>query len=161
MSGAPCRLLSPEDLPQFPNRTQAESTYWTILHSRVVVGVNTSLLWDSVALRVPVVYSHYGESSYSWFPRLGNWVMHDPNYEQLAAELDEARLITRAELERRAALLNPYLRDPTMTSAGSFLRFLICRSLNAQSLDDALTPDDIKNNLISKTLNEMARGTAT
>jgi hypothetical protein len=87
--------------------------------------------------------------------------MHDPNYEQLAAELDEARLITRAELERRAALLNPYLRDPTMTSAGNFLRFLICRSLNAQSLDDALTPDDIKNNLTSKTLNEMARGTAT
>lgn len=143
ISGAKCRLVSPKDLPQSPTRAQPDSTIWTILHSRVVVGVNTSLLWDSVALRVPTVYSYFGESSYNWFPQLGKWVMRDPNYSQLATELDEARQITRAELESRAALLNPYLRDPTMTSAASFLKSLIRRSLNSRSLDEALISDDL------------------
>lgn len=143
ISGAKCQLVGPMDLPQSPIRLQPDSTLWTILHSRVVVGVNTSLLWDSVALRVPTVYSSYGESSYNWFPPLGKWVMHEPNYTQLAIELDEARQVTRAELEARAELLNPYLRDPTTTSAASFLKLLIHRSLDTRSLDDALNSDDI------------------
>lgn len=142
VSGAPCQLVSPADLPQSSSRPHSDSTLWTILYSKVVVGLNTSLLWDAVALRVPVVYAFFGESRYNWFPELGDWVMHDPKYEQLAAVIDASWQTSRTELERRSALLHPYLRDPMSMSASKFLRSLIIRSFEAETLDDTLSLTD-------------------
>lgn len=136
LTGADCRVARVEDLALDPERHSPTSTLWTLLASRVVVGVNTSLLWDAVALRVPVVYASFGASKYDCYPKIGSWVLNNPSFEEFSQSLSEAGDCDSDELNKRASLLDSWLRDPTKVDASSILRKVVSKSLEAASLDD-------------------------
>lgn len=142
VTGADCRVVRVEDLALDPQRHSPKSTLWSLLASEVVVGVNTSLLWDAVALRVPVVYASFGASNYDYFPRIGPWVLNNPSFEEFSQSITEARDCSADELDRRACLLDAWLRDPTKVDASSILRKVLSKSFDVESLDDVFSAYD-------------------
>lgn len=142
VTGADCRVIRVEDLALNPERHSPTSTLWSLLASEVVVGVNTSLLWDAVALRVPVVYASFGVSNYDYYPKIGPWVLNNPSFEEFSQSIAEARKCSADELNKRACLLDAWLRDPTKVDASSILRKVLAKSFDADSLDHVFTSYD-------------------
>ena len=106
--------------------------------ARVVVGVNTSLLYDAVVLKSPVVHASFGSHNYSKFPIEAPWVLNNPAYEDFECQIEAARGVSADELARRSREFSQFLENPDYLNASDVLRETVKRSLLASDLDEVV-----------------------
>lgn len=127
ISGAPCHYEKPLEPRDGSLSRQNSSAYSTIRRACVLVGVNSSILWEAVADAQPVVPVSFGSSLFNQFPKIGDWVLCDPTYHQFEKALEEVAVVSQEELIQRSKRFTEYLESPFNSSAShSLTEFLRC-----------------------------------
>ena len=117
------------------NGASDPSVYDLLRAARVVVGVNSSLLWEAVASALPVVSASFGAAEYSRFPKVSPWVLVSPTYEEFELALNEAASAEHDTLEKIRANFSEYLLNDEARPCHQVVVRLVRAGLKSESLD--------------------------
>jgi hypothetical protein len=112
------------------------SVYDSLRAARVVVGVNSSLLWEAVASALPVVSVSFGDAEYSRFPRVSPWVLVSPTYERFERAIIEAASAEQVTLEKIRSDFSEYLVNDQLRPCYQVIVRLVRAGLMAGNLDE-------------------------
>lgn len=145
IAGVEFRHARPTDFEVGDNGSPPGSTYSLLRVAKVVVGVNTSLLYDAVLLRSPVVYAWFGNHHYNSFPLSEPWVLQNPSYDEFSRQMISARSVDDEELAGRALRMSYFLKHPSDINVANLLRQILKRGLESESLDEVVDGyDDLR-----------------
>ena len=138
----------PNPSDQVPiNGAPEPSVYDTLRAARVIVGVNSSLLWEAVASALPVVSASFGDVEYNRFPNVSPWVLVSPTYERFERALNEAAKAEQDMLEKIRFDFSEYLTNDELRPCHQVVARLVRAGLKSENLDDVADGSNFRERL--------------
>jgi hypothetical protein len=146
VSGAECIF----DVDYLRNSGCMVSPDWnshaSILRSKVVIGVSSSLLWEAVSLQRPVVAVSFDDEPYHQFPSIAessSWILRSPDSDSLARAIESAQELDEESLRDRRKLFGEYVVSAFDTSAATVLCDLVSDAAEFKCFDEMVTIDSL------------------
>lgn len=122
------------------------NSHASVLRSKVVIGVSSSLLWEAVSLQRPVVAVNFDDEPYHQFPPIiesSSWILRSPDSDSLARAIESAQELDEESLRARRKLFGEYVVSAFDTSAATVLCDLVNDAAEFKCFDDMVTIDSL------------------
>ena len=138
VSGAHCEYV--EELRHEAiedSKSSRPNSFAVLKASRVIVGLNSSMLWEAVASCQPAVCVSFGTTAYMQFPRIDQWVLRDPDINELSTAIETISRLSANDLLRRSHDFSHYLRSQSLGNSRKILERYLTAAVKNCSFDEA------------------------